>query len=151
MKLPGMDGLTLMCRFPFAIPITHLASHGTRRSRLRGEGSEERRLCLHAEAGGSGILYRVGPACRSTAALHREVDSHKEVLQERAHALEQVTQELRESEERFRRLAETTFEAIAITEHGRIVKLNTNFLQLFGYRDLMCGYGRNRAPSRRRT
>ena len=40
---------------------------------------------------------------------------------------------LQGGEERFRRLSEATFEAVAITENGKIVDINTNFAQMFGY------------------
>jgi PAS domain S-box-containing protein len=40
---------------------------------------------------------------------------------------------LRESEERFRRLAEATFEGIVISEEGRILDANPNFTKMFGY------------------
>lgn len=38
-----------------------------------------------------------------------------------------------ESEERFRQLSEATFEAIAITENGKVIDANSRFVQLFGY------------------
>lgn len=40
---------------------------------------------------------------------------------------------LRESEERFRRLAEATFEGIVISESGLILDANLNFTKMFGY------------------
>ena len=40
---------------------------------------------------------------------------------------------LRESEERFRRLSDATFEGIAIHEHGRILECNRTFAAMFGY------------------
>lgn len=40
---------------------------------------------------------------------------------------------LQESEERFRRLAETTNESIAVHEKGKILEVNEAFLKLFGY------------------
>ena len=40
---------------------------------------------------------------------------------------------LRESEERFRRLAEATFEGIVISESDRILDANLNFANMFGY------------------
>ncbi len=39
----------------------------------------------------------------------------------------------RESEERFRRLADAAFEGIAITDRGRIVDANPRFAEMFGY------------------
>lgn len=43
------------------------------------------------------------------------------------------TQELRESEERFRGLSESTFEGIVIHDNGRIVEVNRTLTDLFGY------------------
>jgi PAS domain S-box-containing protein len=40
---------------------------------------------------------------------------------------------LRESEQRFRRLSEATFEAIAIHDKGKILDANQNFAKMFGY------------------
>ncbi|MBI5528832.1 MAG: GAF domain-containing protein [Deltaproteobacteria bacterium] len=42
-------------------------------------------------------------------------------------------QELRESEERFRRLSEATFEGIAVHEKGVILEANEAFSRMFGY------------------
>ena len=41
--------------------------------------------------------------------------------------------ELRESEERFKRLADGTFEAVAVTYRDRIADANAKFLDMFGY------------------
>jgi diguanylate cyclase (GGDEF)-like protein/PAS domain S-box-containing protein len=45
----------------------------------------------------------------------------------------QVEEALHDSEERFRQLSDATFEAIAISEEGRIIEANRNFAQMFGY------------------
>ena len=45
----------------------------------------------------------------------------------------QAEEALRESEERFRRLSEATFEGITITEKGIIVDANERFAEMFGY------------------
>jgi PAS domain S-box-containing protein len=42
-------------------------------------------------------------------------------------------EELKESEERFKRLAEATFEGVAITQDGKIVETNATFAAMFGY------------------
>ncbi len=52
---------------------------------------------------------------------------------------QEATQRLRaekarlESEQRFRRLSEATFEAVAISEQGRVLDTNRSFAELFGY------------------
>ena len=43
---------------------------------------------------------------------------------------------LRESEERFARLAEASFEGIAVTEQGRVVDCNPQLARMFGYEPL---------------
>src|ERR687898_1838945 len=42
-------------------------------------------------------------------------------------------EELKESEERFKRLAEATFEGVAITQDGKVVETNASFAAMFGY------------------
>lgn len=44
-----------------------------------------------------------------------------------------AAEHLRESEIRFRKLAEATFEGICITDEDRIVEVNPSFAQMFGY------------------
>ncbi|MGB3634042.1 MAG: PAS domain S-box protein, partial [Rubrobacteraceae bacterium] len=46
---------------------------------------------------------------------------------------QQAERELKESGERFKGLAEATFEGIAITQEGRIVETNAAFAEMFGY------------------
>jgi PAS domain S-box-containing protein len=58
------------------------------------------------------------------------------VLDER----DRVMTRLRESEERYRKLNQAAFEAITITENGRILDVNDQMLRMFGYeRDEMIG------------
>ncbi|MBE7554085.1 MAG: PAS domain S-box protein [Anaerolineales bacterium] len=45
----------------------------------------------------------------------------------------QVEEALRESEERFRRLTEATFEGIAITDKGKVVDVNEQLIEMLGY------------------
>src|SRR5215212_511285 len=42
-------------------------------------------------------------------------------------------EELKESEERFKRLAEATFEGVAITQDGKVVETNASFATMFRY------------------
>ena len=41
---------------------------------------------------------------------------------------------LRESEERFKKLSDATFEAICLSENGRFIDVNDQFLKMFGYK-----------------
>ena len=79
--------------------------------------------------------------------MSREEMTREQILGELARLQEQVGQlkaaeverrqteeKLSESEERFRRLSEAAFEAIAITENGRLVDANQAFAELYGYR-----------------
>jgi PAS domain S-box-containing protein len=46
---------------------------------------------------------------------------------------DKVAEAIRESEARFRQLAEATFEGVIVTESGRILDVNKSFLEMFGY------------------
>ena len=54
--------------------------------------------------------------------IARDITEHKKTLEE-----------LKASEERFKRLAEVTFEGIAIHDSGKILDANRQFLDMFGY------------------
>lgn len=45
----------------------------------------------------------------------------------------QLVNELKASQERFKRLADASFEAIAIHENGRLIDVNQQYLDMFGY------------------
>jgi two-component system, cell cycle sensor histidine kinase and response regulator CckA len=64
---------------------------------------------------------------------HREDESGASGERRAEGALLKVQQELRESQERFRRLAEAAHEGIAITERGRIVDANRQLAEMLGY------------------
>lgn len=66
---------------------------------------------------GSGAA--MGFVWRQKSARHRERDK--------------VAEAILESETRFRQLAEATFEGVAISESGRILDVNKQFLEMFGY------------------
>ncbi len=63
----------------------------------------------------------------------REIIKTNEQLQQEIASHKRVQEALRESEEQFRCLSEATFEAVLITEQGKLVSVNRNFVQLFGY------------------
>jgi PAS domain S-box-containing protein len=63
-----------------------------------------------------------------------------------------ATQDLIESEEKFRRLSEAAFDGIVVTDNGKIVEASAQFAKLFGYRQKkLIGLGVNElvAPAAR--
>lgn len=63
----------------------------------------------------------------------REIIQTNEQLQQEILKHQQAQEALRESEEKFRCLAEATFEAVLITDRGQLCQVNRSFTQLFGY------------------
>jgi len=66
-----------------------------------------------------------------TSAMHNaaEAEERMRILSERTHTL----QALRESEERYRALAESSFEGVVISKNGILVEVNPRFTQMFGF------------------
>ena len=60
----------------------------------------------------------------------RELERHQETLEMKVAAR---TEELSESEERFRQLSQATFEAVIIHAGNRIIEVNQSFTDMFGY------------------
>lgn len=133
-KLPGMDGLALM-RAVYTLkpdlPTLLITGHG------------DRELGVEALKSGA-YAYMQKPLDRDyfvawikramqLTQTRRESQEHKAMLQQRTSELEKALAALQESEERFRKLEEATFEAIAITDQGTILEVNTNFAEMFGY------------------
>lgn len=73
------------------------------------------------EALESRVLERTAELTQANARLVAEIANHK-----------QTTATLRESEERYRRLVELSFEAIAIHSNGKLVYLNSPGVELLG-------------------
>ncbi|WP_447978399.1 PAS domain S-box protein [Candidatus Nitrospira bockiana] len=135
-KMPGLDGLSLMaaiCQEHPNLPTLLITGHG------------ERELGVKAIKSGA-YAYMQKPLDREyfvawvqraiqLSALTRRVEEQNQVMKRRAQELEEALQALRDSEERFRQLAEATFEAIAITEQGAILRVNSNFSKMFGYEE----------------
>ena len=63
----------------------------------------------------------------------REIIQTNEQLQQEINRHKLAQEALRESEEQFRCLSEATFEAVLITDRGKLVSVNRNFTKLFGY------------------
>ncbi len=63
-----------------------------------------------------------------------EIIKTNEKLQQEIARHKRARQALRESEEQFRCLSEATFEAVSITEQGKLFQVNRNFARLFGYK-----------------
>ncbi len=64
--------------------------------------------------------------------VQRIQDRHKELLKANKRLQNEIDSH-KESEERFRRLSEATFEGIVITDKGTIVDSNRQFAEIFGY------------------
>lgn len=78
------------------------------------------------------VLARV----RTHLELKKKIDNEKVLISRLMASLEEhkrAEEALRESEERFRRLADLTFEGIVIHDKGTILDFNQAMLQLFGY------------------
>ncbi|MDP8217047.1 MAG: PAS domain S-box protein [Candidatus Kaelpia imicola] len=67
---------------------------------------------------------------KELSSLRRELDC----LKKKEKSYKKNGLELRESEERFRKLFDATMEAIVLHEKGRILAVNKFFLKMFGYR-----------------
>ena len=63
----------------------------------------------------------------------KELITTNEQLQQKIFLHKRARKALRESEEQFRCLSEATFEAVSITDQGKLVSVNRNFANLFGY------------------
>jgi two-component system sensor kinase FixL len=77
-----------------------------------------------------GGLISFATALAATAWLTRRRQGLRHLLEGR---VRQATAELRESEERYTRLADATREGVAIHDAGRIVEANASFARMFGY------------------
>ncbi|NOZ57204.1 MAG: response regulator [Calditrichaeota bacterium] len=64
----------------------------------------------------------------------RRIEALHLLDEQRRHQLAEAAEALRRSEERFRRLAEATFEGIAIFRDGVILDTNRAFASMFGYK-----------------
>jgi PAS domain-containing protein len=67
--------------------------------------------------------------------LNRQIQEQIALERQRSQELAQVVLALRDSEGRFRLLVEVSFEAVAVSDHGRIIEVNSNFSTMFGYDD----------------
>jgi PAS domain S-box-containing protein len=112
-KMPGMDGLALM---------TAIQQLRPRTPTLLITGHGEHDLAVRALNHGA-FAFLDKPLDRDflIAWLKRAIE------------LRQAIREVEESEQRFRILADNAFEAIALSEKGRVLDVNQAFLTLFGY------------------
>lgn len=113
-KMPGMDGLELMQeirRIRPSTPTLLMTAHG------------EHDLAVKSlESGAYAFLQKPLDRAFLLAWLKRAIE------------LRQLSRALEESEARFRILTDAAFEAIALTENGRIIDVNQAFVNLFGYK-----------------
>lgn len=65
--------------------------------------------------------------------LNQNLEKRIKFLEEKVMKLTSLEDGLRESEQRFRQLANSTFEGIVIHEHGKIIDANEQLLTLTGY------------------
>lgn len=65
--------------------------------------------------------------------LNQNLEKRIKYLEEKVMNLTNLEEGLRESEQRFRQLANSTFEGIVIHEHGKIIDANEQLLTLTGY------------------
>jgi len=113
LKMPGMDGLTLM---------HEILKQRPRTPTLVMTGHGEHDLAVKSLQTGA------------YAFLHKPLDRDFLIAWlKRAIQLRHLTRDLEDSESRFRILADAAFEGIAITDHGRVVDVNHSFLLMFGY------------------
>jgi PAS domain S-box-containing protein len=112
-KMPGMDGLALMSAIQQVRPRTPTLL-------ITGHGEHD--LAVKALNHGA-FAFLDKPLDRDflIAWLRRAIE------------LRQAIREVEESEHRFRILADNAFEAIALSEKGRVLDVNQSFLTLFGY------------------
>ena len=112
-KMPGMDGLALMQEIRQLRPNTPtllMTAHG------------EHELAVKSlESGAYAFLQKPLDRAFLSAWLKRAIE------------LRQLSRALEESEARFRILTDAAFEAIALTENGRVLDVNQAFVSLFGY------------------
>jgi PAS domain S-box-containing protein len=112
-KMPGLDGLSLMRAIQQIRPRTPT---------LLITGHAEHDLAVKALQHGA-YAFLDKPLDREffVAWLKRAID------------LRQTIRELEDSEQRFKALAENAFEAIALSEKGRVLDVNEAFVAMFGY------------------
>ncbi len=74
--------------------------------------------------------------------LHEESETQRQHAEERQRQLEDSVSSHKQSEERFRRLADASFEGIVVHQDGYIIDVNKRFAQMHGYRvkDLVGSY-----------
>ncbi len=70
---------------------------------------------------------------RAENALQKAKDELEQRVEERTVELLKTNERLKESEERFRKLAEGSFEAIVLHEKGVILDANNQYYEMFGY------------------
>jgi len=135
-KMPIMDGLTLMakiCERRPNLPTLLLTGHG------------DRDIGVKALKSGA-YAYMPKPVDRDyflawvqraihLSQLNRQIQEQIALERQRSQELAQVVLALRDSEGRFRLLVEVSFEAVAVSDHGRIIEVNSNFSTMFGYDD----------------
>jgi PAS domain S-box-containing protein len=80
-----------------------------------------------------GIARDITTRKKGEEALQKAHDELEQRVEERTVELLKINERLKESEKRFRQLAEGTFEAIVLHAEGVILETNEQFYEMFGY------------------
>lgn len=118
-----------------ALPVTRMEKY----ARRIGEGDYD----IPVEATPSDEMGNLASAFNQMAVNLRTTTTSRDKLAEEVEKRIETEEKLKESEQRFRQLAEATFEGITITEKGRFLDVNRMFLDMFGYETVEELAGRN--------
>lgn len=88
---------------------------------------------IHVELESSDEMGQLAHAFNQMAINLQTTTGSRDKLAEEVERRKTAEEQLKESEQRFRQLAEASFEGIAITEKGRFLDANRAFLDMFGY------------------
>lgn len=130
-----------------ALPVTRMEKFAEK----IGKGDYD----VHVDAPPGDEMGNLAIAFNQMAVNLRTTTGSRDRLAEEVERRKEAEEKLTESEQRFRQLAEATFEGIAITESGRLLDANKPFIGMFGYENVEEVVGKNAmefaAPEYRET